>query len=324
MDIGNSKRIARVNLDDFEEKATLGTGSFGRVKLIQRRSDERCFALKVLRKAAVIKQKQVDHLFSEVTIMGKISHPFIVEFFGIAQDERYFCILLEFVPGGELFTYLKLNQQLDGPETRFFAAQVVLAFEYLHLQGIIYRDLKPENLLIDRQGYLKLIDFGFAKLTRGRTYTLCGTPEYIAPEIILNKGHGKEVDWWCLGVLIYEMMVGIDPFADDDPMSIFRNILGLKLKFPSRFSPDARSLIRHLLEPDLAKRFGNLRRGVADIKEHKWFQGTLWKDIIEKKLKPKYLPSLKGEADASSFAECPDSPEPARPLKKAKDPFLLW
>ena len=287
MDTGISKRIKRVSLDDFEEKATLGTGSFGRVKLIQRRSDGRCFALKVLQKAAVIRQKQVDHLFSEVTIMGKVSHPFVVEFFGIAQDDRYFCILLEYVPGGELFTYLKLSQQLDAPETRFFAAQVVLVFEHLHSQGVIYRDLKPENLLIDRQGYLKLIDFGFAKLTKGKTYTLCGTPEYIAPEIILNKGHGKEVDWWCLGVLIYEMMVGVDPFADDDPMSIFRNILDLKLKFPSKFPLDARSLVRHLLEPDLGKRYGNLKKGAADIKEHRWFHGTLWQDILERKLRPR-------------------------------------
>ena len=135
-------------------------------------------------------------------------------------------------------------------------------FEYLHSKNIIYRDLKPENILIDKSGYLKLTDFGFAKICEGRTYTLCGTPEYLAPEILLNKGHGKPVDWWTFGVLTYEMIAGIDPFNDEDPMLIYQKILKGKLKFPSSFDSNAKSLVKHLLEADLSKRYGNLKGGM--------------------------------------------------------------
>ena len=140
---------------------------------------------------------------------------------GITQDERYLYLMLEYVPGGELFTYLRTVQNLKSEDARFYAAQVTLMFEYLHDRNIVYRDLKPENLLIDIKGNLKLTDFGFAKVIDKRTYTLCGTPEYLAPEILLQKGHGKPVDWWCLGILIYEMIVGIDPFSDDEPMAVY-------------------------------------------------------------------------------------------------------
>lgn len=158
----------------------------------------------------------------------------------------------------------------------FYAAQVTLMFEYLHNKNIIYRDLKPENLLISNEGYLKLTDFGFAKVVEGRTYTLCGTPEYLAPEILLNKGHGKAVDWWTLGILIYEMNAGIDPFTDEDPMAIYQKILKGKIKFPRNFDKNAKSLVKHLLVADLSKRYGNLKNGANDIKNHRWFSSIDW------------------------------------------------
>jgi protein kinase A len=176
---------------------------------------------------------------------------------------------------------------------RFYAAQVVSMFEYLHSKNIIYRDLKPENILIDKSGYLKLTDFGFAKYCEGRTYTLCGTPEYLAPEILLNKGHGKPVDWWTFGVLLYEMNAGIDPFNDEDPMLIYQKILKGKIKFPSSFSSNAKSLVRHMLEADLSKRYGNLKGGVADIKNHRLFKGLDWNALLSLQIKPPYLPKVK-------------------------------
>jgi len=145
-------------------------------------------------------------------------------------------------------------------------------FNYLHNENIVYRDLKPENILIKEDGYLKLTDFGFAKYVEGRTYTLCGTPEYLAPEILLNKGHGKPVDWWCLGILLYEMLAGIDPFNDEDPMAIYQKILKGKVKFPRNFDRGAKSLVKHLLVGDLNKRFGNLKGGANDIKNHRFFK----------------------------------------------------
>ena len=155
-------------------------------------------------------------------------------------------------------------------------------FEYLHSKNIIYRDLKPENLLINPNGYLKLIDFGFAKVVEGRTYTLCGTPEYLAPEILLNKGHGRSVDWWTLGIFIYELIVGIDPFSDDDPMYIYQRILKGKIRFPKNFDINARSLVKHLLKADLSRRYGNLKNGINDIKNHRWFSNLNWELLIQK------------------------------------------
>ena len=144
-------------------------------------------------------------------------------------------MVLEFVRGGELFTYLRAVSMLPLELAQFYAATIVGIFEYLHGKNIIYRDLKPENLLIDEAGYLKLTDFGFAKIVEVRTYTLCGTPEYLAPEMLLNKGHGKPVDWWTFGILLYEMLAGIDPFADEDPMNIYQKILKGHVKFPRNF-----------------------------------------------------------------------------------------
>lgn len=193
-----------------------------------------------------------------------------------------------------------------------YCSQIVSIFEYLHSKNIVYRDLKPENILIEKTGYLKLTDFGFAKIVEGRTYTLCGTPEYLAPEIILNKGrclakfilltyfkiifilgHGKPVDWWTCGVLLYEMIAGIDPFSDEDPMMVYQKILKGKIKFPSGFDSNAKSLVKHLLEGDLTKRYGNLKGGVNDIKNHRLFKGLDWDKLRSKELPAPYVPKVK-------------------------------
>ena len=316
--------IKRVNLEDFIVKKTVGTGSFGRVKLIYQTKESKYYALKILKKTEVIKLKQVDHILSEITILNMIDFPFCVNMFGITQDDRFLYIVLEYVPGGELFTYLRTVQYLQNDAARFYAAQVTSMFEYMHSKSIVYRDLKPENLLIDSQGYLKLTDFGFAKVIEGRTYTLCGTPEYLAPEILLQKGHGKPVDWWCLGILIYEMLVGIDPFSDEEPMAVYQNILRGKIKFPSSFDANAKSLVKHLLVADLAKRYGNLKGGVSDIKDHRWFKDFDWKVLLKKGMKVPFIPRISNEGDTSNYSEYPDSPELPKSLKPSEDPFLSW
>jgi len=252
------------------------------------------------------------------------NHPFIVNLIGYTQDDRYLHLALEYVAGGELFTYLRNIGRLDNNHSRLYAAQITLMFEYLHSLNVIYRDLKPENLLISPDGYLKLTDFGFAKVVEGRTYTLCGTPEYLAPEILLNKGHGKPVDWWTLGIIIYEMLAGIDPFSDEDPMSIYQKILKGKLKFPRNFDKNAKSLVKHILVADLTKRYGNLKNGVNDIKNHRWFAGIDWTRIVSKSVDMPYKPPVKSASDTSNFPRYPESLTLSPPIRPGDDPFLNW
>ena len=255
------KKPLKLDLSNYEMLKVLGEGSFGRVKLTKNLKTNTYCAFKQLKKYDIVKFKQVDHLKNENYILYSLEHPFIVKMEGMTQDKRFLYIAMEYVAGGELFTYLRSVGKFSPNQACFYASHVTLMFEYLHSKNVIYRDLKPENLLIDPDGYLKLTDFGFAKIVEGRTYTLCGTPEYLCPEILTNKGHGKGVDWWTLGILIYEMIAGIDPFNDDDPMAIYQNILRGVIKFPRKFDRDARSLVKHLPQADLSKRYGNLKNG---------------------------------------------------------------
>lgn len=227
---------------DYTMLRTIGTGSFGKVKLIKHKKNKTYSALKILKKELIIQLKQIDHIYSEYILLSQINHPFIVNLISMSQDDKMIYFQLEYVPGGELFTLLRTNVTFPVDQARFYAAQIICIFDYLHNRNIIYRDLKPENILISTNGYLKLTDFGFAKRVDGKTYTLCGTPEYLAPEIIMNKGHSKPVDWWTLGILTYEMLVGIDPFNDEDPMVIYQKILAGKIKFPKDFNRYKRNL----------------------------------------------------------------------------------
>nr|XP_046154075.1 protein kinase, cAMP-dependent, catalytic, beta a isoform X3 [Oncorhynchus gorbuscha] len=255
-------------LDDFDRLKTLGTGSFGRVMLVKHKGTEQFYAMKILDK-----QKDNSNLY----------------------------MVMEYVPGGEMFSHLRRIGRFSEHHARFYAAQIVLTFEYLHSLDLIYRDLKPENLLIDHQGYIQVTDFGFAKRVKGRTWTLCGTPEYLAPEIILSKGYNKAVDWWALGVLIYEMAAGYPPFFADQPIQIYEKIVSGKVRFPSHFSSDLKDLLRNLLQVDLTKRYGNLKNGVNDIKNHKWFATTDWIAIYERKVEAPFIPKCRGPGDTSNF-----------------------
>ncbi|CAF3778857.1 unnamed protein product [Rotaria sp. Silwood1] len=280
------------SIDDFELMRTIGTGSFGRVILVKHRTDavNEKLALKILDKQVIVKMKQIDHTLAEKKILQALSSPFIVKLLYTFKDNSYLYLALEYAPGGELFTHLRAIGRYTEDMARFYSSQIILAFEYLHHLGVIYRDLKPENLLFASDGYLKMTDFGFAKRVKDRTWTLCGTPEYLAPEIILSRGYNKGVDYWALGVLMYEMTAGYPPFFADQPIQIYEKIVSGRVRFPNHFSVELKDLLKNLLQVDLTRRFGNLKSGVKDIKEHRWYKDIDFIAIYEKTVQAPFIP----------------------------------
>lgn len=297
----------KFGLRDLTLHATVGTGTFGRVRVVQYKPTRQWYALKILKKSEILRLKQLAHITSEVRVLSRIYHPFIVNMMGHIQDDRRLYMLFEYVPGGELFSHLRREGKFVNDRARFYAAQIVLAFEYLHCTNIVYRDLKPENLLLTAKGNIKITDFGFAKVVEDRTYTLCGTPEYLAPEIIQQKGHNKAVDWWAIGILIYEMLAGYPPFFDETPFAIYQKILAGRYDFPRHFTPEARDLIRKLLVPDRTKRLGCMHKGPGEIKAHPWWIGLDWDAVFNCRVPAPFLPAVRDEKDTSNFDSYPES-----------------
>ncbi|KAG1936478.1 cGMP-dependent protein kinase [Pimephales promelas] len=266
--------FSNLNLSDFNIIDTLGVGGFGRVELVQLKSDEmKTFAMKILKKRHIVDTRQQEHIRSEKLIMQEAHSDFIVRLYRTFKDSKYLYMLMEACLGGELWTILRDRGNFDDSTTRFYTACVVEAFAYLHSKGIIYRDLKPENLILDHRGYAKLVDFGFAKKIGfgKKTWTFCGTPEYVAPEIILNKGHDISADYWSLGILMYELLTGSPPFSGPDPMKTYNIILrGIDMiEFPKKITKNAANLIKKLCRDTPSERLGNLKNGVKDIQKHK-------------------------------------------------------
>jgi protein kinase X len=220
-----SQQFSLLNLDLLE---TFGTGTFGRVRLVKSLEDDRYYALKVMKKARIAKLKQLEHVQNEVRIMSHVRSPLMVELYAVFQDDNSLYMLLEYIPGGELFSHLRRQEKFAFAVYQFYAAEIVAAIQILHELNVMYRDIKPENILIHKDGHIRLSDFGFAKIldTSDRTFTLCGTPEYLAPEIIQGVGHGTSVDWWALGVLVFELLAGYAPFSngDEDASPKVRNL----------------------------------------------------------------------------------------------------
>ncbi|KYQ93924.1 cAMP-dependent protein kinase [Tieghemostelium lacteum] len=280
--------FSKTLLTDYQLLDELGTGSFAKVRLCRHIESNKLFCMKILNQNKIIRLRQEIHVCNEKEILLLVDHPFIVKLYATYKDNRDLFFLQEFVPCGELFDYIRTHGSLSAKVTKLCAAEIILALEYLHSQDIIYRDLKPENILIDQFGHIKLTDFGFAKQIKENTKSMCGTPEYIAPEILSGHGHGKSVDWWSLGILIYEMLVGVPPFISNEgnQHDIFKMIREGKIIIPPDIGDTSRDIIEKLVVVDVEKRLGSLEGGVEDIKNHPFFQDIDWQRVQSRDIPP--------------------------------------
>eukprot|EP00935_MAST-01C_sp_MAST-1C-sp1_P000931 g931.t1 len=282
----------------FELLKVIGKGSFGKVLLVRRREDGRVYALKTLRKDMLCKRRQILHTMTERNILEKLSHPFLtgLEFAFQSQEKLY--MGLNYCGGGDIFFRLVQEKRFTPDRARLYVAEVLLGLEYMHGLDIIYRDLKTENLLLDTEGHIHITDFGLAKEAvtgagiEGGTKTFCGTPEYLAPEMLENHGHGKGVDWWALGVIFFEMLTGFPPFYHQNTQRMFKFILTSRVRFPPYLkSESAKSLVAALLAKKVEDRLGCSAADAAEIREHPFFSGLSFEQVLAKQIAPEFVPS---------------------------------
>lgn len=300
-----STNAAEVTLDDFTILKVVGRGSFGKVMLVQKKDTKMVYAMKSLRKDALLEREQVEHTRTEKSIMQHINHPYLVklEYAFTSPDKIYF--VMDYMRGGELFFHLKEAKKLSEDRAKFYAAQIALALGHLHSQNVVYRDLKPENILMDDLGNVHLTDFGMAKFLGegGTTQSFVGTPEYLAPEIIACSGHGVTADWWSYGILLYEMLVGIPPFYNQNIQLMYELIQHGELRFPQRnpLSPEAQDIITKLLEREPRRRLG--ANGLDEVKSHAFFEGTNWVLMNQKKCPTPFTPRITNAMSTENFDE---------------------
>eukprot|EP00511_Aplanochytrium_stocchinoi_P009043 CAMPEP_0204864676 /NCGR_PEP_ID=MMETSP1348-20121228/4220_1 /ASSEMBLY_ACC=CAM_ASM_000700 /TAXON_ID=215587 /ORGANISM="Aplanochytrium stocchinoi, Strain GSBS06" /LENGTH=658 /DNA_ID=CAMNT_0052015361 /DNA_START=640 /DNA_END=2613 /DNA_ORIENTATION=+ len=294
-------------LEDFEMVRVLGKGSFGKVILCRKKDTQKLYAVKVLKKKHVLKRKQLRHAKTERSVLGYLDHPFVVKLHYAFQTGDKLHFVLDFLPGGELFFHLGRFGRFDEDLGRFYTAEIALALGHLHSHHVVYRDLKPENILLDAEGHIKLADFGLSKEgiqsgTEG-THSFCGTPEYLAPEVLNRSGHGTSVDWWSLGALLYEMLTGLPPWYSQDRHKMFASIRHSELRFPPYVSVGAREILSSFLERDATKRLGS-GNDIEEVKEHPFFEGLDWDALYRKELKSPFVPRLN---DQSDYTNNPDT-----------------
>ncbi|KAK0221909.1 kinase-like domain-containing protein [Armillaria fumosa] len=292
-----------LTVDDFELITVIGKGSFGKVMQVRKRDTSRIYALKTIRKAHIVHRNEITHTLAERLVLAQVNSPFIVPLKFSFQSEQKLYLVLAFVNGGELFHHLQREQRFNEERSRFYSAELLLALEHLHELDVVYRDLKPENILLDFTGHIALCDFGLCKLNmkaNDKTNTFCGTPEYLAPEILNGHGYNKTIDWWTLGVLLYEMMSGLPPFYDEVTDKMYEKILRDPLVFGPEISGEAESILTGLLNRDPIQRLGV--NGADEIKKHPFFHNHIdFKKLAEKKIHPPYKPSVASPVDVSNF-----------------------
>jgi serum/glucocorticoid-regulated kinase 2 len=293
---------SKLSLDKFNTVSVIGNGSYAKVFLVKDKTTNEYFALKILKKENVEKRRQEDKVLVERNILVDIDHPFVIKFKGSFQTLKKLYFVLEYCPGGELFNLISKRKRFSEDQARFYAAQMVLALEHLHAKNIIYRDLKPENVLIDRKGYIRITDFGLSRIDSNNANdakSICGTPEYLAPEIILKLGYGKAVDWWTLGSIIYEMLVGLPPFYTNDRQQLFDKIKFASPAYPTFLSPKAKSLLESLLKKTADKRLGFDANN--PVRNHPWFEDVNWDALLAMKYDAPFVPRINDDVDLQNF-----------------------
>ena len=297
----NKEFKSKITIDDFQIVKVLGTGAFGKVSLVYNEELKRYFAMKSLKKEYIKKYQQTKHTKEERKIMKKIDYPFINKLYYAFQTKKSLFMITEFMAGGEMFHHLHECGHFDENRTRFYIAELVLAIDHLHKNNILYRDLKPENILLDEIGHIKLTDFGLSKIMnnieKDKTYTVCGTPIYVAPEVLSGRGYNKLVDWWSLGVLLYEFLAGYSPFREMKNR-IDLNIYKRKLKQDPLISDTAFDLIKKLCQTNVEERLG---KNVKDIKNHKFFEDIDWVKLEKKQITPPFKPKIRYQGDVRNF-----------------------
>lgn len=294
----------KLKIDDFERQKLLGKGSFGEVYLVKFKSNNQYYAMKALDKQTVISYNQEEHTKAERDLMVKVDCPFIVDIKFAFQDSQNLYLLTEFMQGGELFFHLYREKRFNNDKAKFYLVEIILAIEFLHKKKMMYRDLKPENVLIDKSGHIKLTDFGLSKILskdKEKTYTICGTPQYLAPEILTCDGYDDSVDWWSLGCIMHKMLIGTEPFPFNKDESLSPELYEKGLSIPDYVTKEAKDLIKQLLVINPKERLGSGSQGADKIKSHPYFKGIDWDKAWRKELVPPFIPKLSGELDLKYF-----------------------
>ncbi|KAI3960127.1 hypothetical protein MKW98_016851 [Papaver atlanticum] len=350
----------KMGADDFELLTMIGKGAFGEVRVCREKTSGNVYAMKKLKKSEMLRRGQVEHVKAERNLLAEVDSNCIVKLYCSFQDDEFLYLIMEYLPGGDMMTLLMRKDTLTEDEARFYVGETVLAIESIHKHNYIHRDIKPDNLLLDRYGHMKLSDFGLCKpldcsnlqeddfsaannsngsqqndegSTRPKrtqqeqlqhwqrnrrmlAYSTVGTPDYIAPEVLLKKGYGMECDWWSLGAIMYEMLVGYPPFYSDEPMSTCRKIVNWKthLKFPeeAKLSPEAKDLISKLL-CNVDQRLGT--NGADEIKAHSWFKGVEWDRLYQ--MDAAFIPEVNDELDTQNFEKFEEAENQTRTSSKS-------